>query len=242
MCSSDLVTGPGSWHFVFPKLPSPDYAIVPDPDLPPDVSAESRQRVLSVAVDEDIPVLWTARDDFGIARVVAEVNEDGKKHEVEVRKPLEVPRELGGTSSLTPSALGLSPGSVAKLRIGAYDNDAVSGSKAGWSAVIEIEVLGAKGRAIRQEKYRKLLRDELVLVLAEFLVEPAPAFTTVPEARPWATAANARYEAFDALVREAWGGAEADSFDATLLHALRDSRRALFSYADGLAEIGRAHV
>jgi methyl-accepting chemotaxis protein len=236
---SFTVEGPGAWRFVFGELPSPDYAIVPDPDLAPDVSVQTKQRVLSLALDGEISLPWTARDDFGLTRVVVEVDEGGKKREVEVRAPVDVPRVLDGVLSVTPASLGLAAGASAKLRVGAWDNDAVSGKKAGYSSVIEIEVLGPRGRADRQAKYRKLLRDALVLVLADFLLDPAPPGILGAEASTWATAAAARYEPFDRLVQEAWGGAEPDTFDATLLRALRDDRRGLLSFASGLGGTAR---
>ncbi len=228
------VEGAGAWRFVFGELPSPDYRIVPDPDLPPDVSVQSRQRVLSLALDEQLGLLWTARDDFGLARIVVEVDEGGKKREVAVRAPVDVPRELGGNLALTPKELGLRPGSSAKLRVAAWDNDAVSGSKAGYSSVIEVEVLGPRGRADRQAKYRRLLRDALVLVLSDYLLDPAPPVMVGTDATTWATSAATRYDKFDRLVQEAWGGAESDTFDTTLLRALRDDRRGLLSFSSGL--------
>ncbi|MES2639341.1 MAG: DUF4175 family protein [Myxococcota bacterium] len=237
--ASFLVEGAGAWRVLFGTLPSPDYAIVPDPDLPPDVSVQSPQRVLSLAVDKAVALQWTARDDFGIARVVVEVDEDGTKREVSVRVPVDVPRDLGGTLTLTPKELGLAPGSRAKLRIAAWDNDAVSGSKAGYSTVIEVEVLGPRGRADRQSKYRKLLRDALVLVLADYVLDPAPAVMVGADAPTWATSAGGRYERFDQLVQEAWGGAETDTFDTTLLQVLREDRRGLLSFANGLGTATR---
>ncbi|MDP2308860.1 MAG: DUF4175 family protein [Pseudomonadota bacterium] len=233
------VEGAGAWRLTFGALPSPDYPIVPDPDLPPDVSVQSRQRVLSLALDESLALQWTARDDFGLARVVVEVDENGKKREVSVRVPIDVPRELGGSLALTPKELGLSAGSKAKLRIAGWDNDAVSGSKAGYSTVIEVEVLGPRGRADRQSKYRKLLRDALVLVLADYVLDPAPAVMIGADAPTWATSAGTRYDRFDQLVQEAWGGAETDTFDTTLLRVLREDRRGLLSFANGLGTATR---
>jgi len=233
--ASFTVAGPGSWRFQFGDLPSPDYRIVPDPDLPPDVSVQSASRVLSAALDQQLRLPWTARDDFGVARIVVEVDEGGRKREVPLRAPPEVPREVAGELAISPKELGLSPGSVAKLRVAAWDNDAVSGSKAGYSSAIEIEVVGPRGRMERQAKYRRLLRDALVLVLADFLLDPAPAVMVGADGPAWAETAGARYAAFDALVQEAWGGAQSATFDATVLEQVSEKRRALLAYSAGIS-------
>lgn len=235
--ASFTVEGPGTWRFVFSELPSPDYRIVPDPDLPPDVSVQAAARALSGALDKRILLPWTARDDFGLARVVVEVNNGGHARMVEVRKPTDAPRELADRLQISPKELGLSAGDVVKLRVGAWDNDAVSGSKVGWSSVIELEVLGPHGREERQSRYRKQLRDALVLVLADFLVDPVPAASSGRAVAAWGASAAARYEAFDTIVHEAWGGAESDTFDSTVLRTLREKRRSLFAFASGVSEV-----
>ncbi|MFN7147228.1 MAG: hypothetical protein ACK4YP_25900, partial [Myxococcota bacterium] len=229
------VEGPGAWRFEFGALPSPDYRIVPDPDLAPDVSIQSPKRVLSAAHDQRLLLPWAARDDFGVTRVVVEVDQGGKKREVELRAPVDMPRELGGDLAVSPKDLGLAPGTSAKLRVAAWDNDAVSGSKAGYSSAIEIEVVGPKGRQERQARYRKLLRDALVLVLSDFLLDPAPPVLAADDGPAWAQAAGARYEKFDALVQEAWGGAESATFDATVVKQVADKRRALLAFASSIA-------
>jgi hypothetical protein len=228
------IEGPGVWRLMFGDLPSPDYRIVPDPDLPPDVTVQSPKRTLSVAFDAPLRLPWSARDDFGVSKVVVEVEVGGKKREVPLRQPPDVPRELAGDLSVTPKELGLAPGATAKLRVGAWDNDEISGSKAGYSAVFEVEVIGPRGQQERHARYRKLLRDALVLVLADFLVDPSPPVVVAAEAPAWAQGALERYARFDALVQEAWGGAEATGFDATVVREVREKRRAFLSFLSAL--------
>jgi transcription termination factor NusB len=230
------VTTPGVWRFVFGDLPSPDYHIVPEPDLPPDVAVKGPPGVQTLAADDPLQAIWNARDDFGLVRVVVEVDEGNRKREVPVRTPVDVPRELAGDLPLTPAKLGLVAGTKARLRVAAWDNDAIAGSKPGYSSVIQVEVLGAHGRQDRQNHYRKLLRDALVQVLGDFLLDPAPPVATPADGAVWARTAVARYEHFDQLVQEAWGGAKSDSFDDTLLQVVHDKRRALVSFAGTLGD------
>lgn len=229
------VEGPGIWRFQFGDLPSPDYRIVPDPDLPPDVSVQSPKRVMTAAQDARLRLPWSARDDFGVTRVVIEVDERGKKREVPLRTLIDVPRELAGEISVTPRELGLAPGTTARLRVAAWDNDEVSGSKAGYSSVVEVEVVGPQGQLERHNRYRKLMRDALVLVLADFLLDPSPPVMVAADGPAWANAAGARYDAFDALVQEAWGGAEPQAFDRTVIDQVTESRRALLAFAAGMS-------
>ncbi len=228
------VGGEGIWRFEFGALPSPDYRIVPEPDLPPDVSVGVSTRALSASIDAALALPWVARDDYGLTEVKVEIDDGKQKRVVPLRALLDAPREARDDLRVTPKELGLAPGDEVRLRVGVWDNDAVAGAKPGWSAAIALEVLGPRGRHARTQRYRTLMRDALVLVLADFLVEPAPAVDAGEAAPGWAALADRRYEAFDRLVEEAWGGAEASSFDATLVRTLSERRRALFAFARNL--------
>lgn len=234
LAGSFEVKGEGVWRFRFGELPSPDYAVVPDPDLPPDVSVDVRSRKLVVAQDQPLPLRWTARDDYGITKVVVEAKGKARK-EVVLREPPDTPRTLGEGLGTTAKELGLVVGDKVTLRVGAWDNDAVSGSKVGWSAPVEVEVVGPAGSDARSMAVRKQLRDALVLVLADFLLDPSPPAPTGEAVAAWATAANGRYEAFDELVRDAFGGVEPSGVDGVVLGELASARRELLAFARAMA-------
>lgn len=229
------VAGPGIWRFRFGDLPSPDYRIVPDPDLPPDVSVDVPRRQLTLAADQALPLKWSARDDYGIRRVVIEVKQGTSVREVELRKPLDAARTLGDVARNLPADLGLQPGDKATLRVGAWDNDDVSGSKAGWSAPIEVEVVGPGGAGQRAMENRRKLRDTLVTVLADFLVEPAAPVAQGAAGPAWTSVANTRFEAFDALVQEIWGGVEGTGIDYGAVKEVNGRRRELLGFTHGLS-------
>lgn len=229
------VAGPGVWRFRFGDLPSPDYRIIPDPDLPPDVAVDVPRRQLTLATDQALPLQWSARDDYGIRRVVVEVKQGTSVREVEIRRPLDAPRTLGEVARILPAVLGLRPGDRATLRVGAWDNDDVSGSKAGWSAPIEVEVVGPGGAGQRAMENRRKLRDLLVQVLADFLVEPSPPFAQGSAGPAWASTANTRFEEFDALVQGIWGGVEGTGIDYSAVKEVNGRRRELMGFTHGLS-------
>jgi len=237
LAASFTLTRPGIWRFRFGELPSPDYRIVPDPDLPPDVTAQVRSRTLSAPRDGLIPFTWTAKDDFGLTKVVMEVKQGGRTREVELRTPADVPRTLGERVRLTPADLGLAAGDRVTLRVKAWDNDEVSGSKPGWSAPIDLEVMGTKTISARANGARRELRDALVRVLAAFLVEPSPVAATTEAAANWSSVANTRYEEVDGLL-EGFLPIAAEA-DRAAVDEVLERRRALLSFARTAGAGGR---
>lgn len=231
------------WRFEFAAadvaMPSPDYRIVVDADLAPQVTLDVPRNRVAVRLDQPVGVPWHVHDDYGIRKVVVEVTEGGTTREVALRDPVDVPRDLEGRIDLTAAALGLKPGSRAELRVKSWDNDEVSGSKAGRSAAVSIEVAGPGGDLARLLPQRKLLRDALVPVLAEFLTEPAPAVEQGSDAAGWVQRAAARYTAVDDLLARDWAGGQGVKADQVALKQVADTRRALFALASGLPKSDR---
>ena len=191
----------GTWHFVTYRegqaLESRRFKIVPEADLPPEVQIEVESATLEVAADEAIPMTWRARDDYGVRRVVMEVN--GKATGEALATPLDRIAEVNGAATRRPVDLGLHAGDHAKLVIAAWDNDAVSGSKAGRSRVIDIVVLGAHGLDQREDERQRELRALLVELLAQSLEEPWPPArrVTAGQLASWGQAVIHRYEPVD---------------------------------------------
>lgn len=232
---SFTVSGPGLWRFEFGDVLSADMKIVPEPDLAPDVAIQAPGPRVPMAIDAELPVPYTVRDDYGVARVVVEGRTGKERREVEVRAPADMPRVLGDALRLSPKALGLRAGQRATLRLGAWDNDEVSGSKAGWSAPVELEVLGPRGSEERLWAFRQAARDALVLVLADFLLDPIPPAESGTASAAWGAVAEARYATFDQLVRDTWLGSRPPKLDTTLIGEVQGSRRTLVAFARGLA-------
>ncbi len=236
-------TEPATWRFYFTgsagSMYSPDYRIVVDPDLAPQVTLDVASARIRAALDQPLGVAWHVHDDYGVKTVVVEIREGSSTREVEVRAPLNVPRDVEDTLLLTPKQLGLSPGSSVQLRLKAWDNDDVSGSKAGWSAPVQLVVQGAQGDPSKMMPARRELRDALVLVLADFLLDASPPIASPADGEKWAVLANARYERVDNLLAAKWADGQGGLADGSALRELDAKRRAFLATVRGLPAGGR---
>lgn len=150
---------------------SAQFAITPMPDLPPEVTVDIEAPLLEVRLHDPIEVPWSARDDYGVARVALEVDgrESWNLHVQEGRAA-----EASGRQVRTPSELGLAAGDEARLVVVAWDNDTWSGSKAGRSRAVRVQVVGGEGERVRNLEDHRSLMEEMLPVLARVLTSPLP--------------------------------------------------------------------
>lgn len=167
---------------------SREFTITPEPDLAPEVILDG-PRLLEVALDEPIDLPWQVRDDYGLDRVVVLV--DGKEIS-ELRTFEQRTAESSGTLSFTPQQLGMSAGMRVDLQVGAWDNNAWSGSALGLSEpAIELLVKRPEDLVSLSPDKQLELRDVLVDLLAGQLLDPWPP-------GPWSADVARSGEAFDA--------------------------------------------
>lgn len=229
---SFVVEDEGTWRFEFPGGSTPAYRIVPDPDLAPDVTTSLPARIV-VTTDQVLGMPFAAKDDYGIAKVVVEVSRAGTSKEVVLREPVDWPRALDDAPALRVADLGLASGDVARLRVGAWDNDAVSGSKVGWSSAVELVVEGARGDGARRRDLGKRVVAALIPVLADGLLDPSPAAGDGPGAGRFAEQLDARYESFDDVV-QSMGDLGERGILVRVVRGVSESRRELVAFARGL--------
>ncbi len=222
----------GVWRFNFGALSSPDYRIIPEPDLAPSVAVEGRAR-LRAKLDARVELSVSAKDDYGLARIVAEITVGGRSREIELRKPIDMPLMANELVRFSPLEWGLKPGDLARVRVGAWDNDEVSGSKPGWSVPFTIEVVGAGGTFREQQELREALKQALIPPLADFLVEVVPGEGSGTAVHRWADGADVRYERFDD-VAVGVVGLDSRTFEARIVENVNGPRRDLFAFARGL--------
>ncbi|MCB9745341.1 MAG: DUF4175 family protein [Alphaproteobacteria bacterium] len=231
------IEGEGTWRLLMRRgvfeARSKDFAIALEPDLPPVVEVDVESDRMEVAYDQPIPLRWRVRDDFGVLKVGVRL--DGKDGPV-LREPLDAPTLLPGQLSRTPDQLGLKPGDEVTLRITGWDNDEVSGSKAGESRPVRIVVLGPKAMSLRFLRLRRELRDALVDVLAGFALDPAPLPERQGELASWASKAATRFEPIEALVDEYWDQFDERSLEGRVVEELRRQANGLLRFVEAVAE------
>jgi hypothetical protein len=153
---------------------SREFPITVEPDLAPQVTLDGPDTV-QVGFDRPVALAWHAKDDFGLRRVTVLVN--GEERRAPLRELRGRVANLEDLSLATPQDLGLKVGDRVRVAVGAWDNDAVSGSKRGVSREIEVVVLGPEGLRERDADRFVALRDQLVDLLADFLTEAWPPAT-----------------------------------------------------------------
>jgi Domain of unknown function (DUF4175) len=236
-----VVRGAGIWRLVLQgpqgAMLSRDFRIVAENDAAPlvttDGQAEERR-----PVDEPLAISWQVRDDFGIQRVVLEVEVDGKVTEHELRAPLDVPLDLQGRLMMSARDLGLSAGATATLRVTAWDNDQLQGSKRGASAEIKLVVAGARSNAARLARYHQQLRDMMIPVLADFLEEQAPPSTQEAQVTAWVGRARERLTPIRELRDQQWGQEPPEGIDVLLIDRVLEDGARLFRFALTTFEAG----
>jgi hypothetical protein len=128
------------------ETPEGPFRIELKTDAPPEIT------LLAPAADQDLgralklPVLFRARDDYGLARVwlryaVLRGGRDGSPRpgSVEVTRWLNV-RDGAGGGVWDAGGLGLEAGDAVELWLEAFDNDAVSGPKSSLSARVKLRL------------------------------------------------------------------------------------------------------
>ena len=172
-----LVLYPGHYSFKVKdefgfENPEPvRYSIRIIPDKPPEAEIVQPAQDLEISGEEEIPVLYAARDDFGITAVKLLYRKGEREYTVSLKSP-------GGERYLSPqafkwemSSLALTPGEKVTYRLGVWDNDTVSGPKAGYSRSFTLSIRDERTRAAREGEEAHRIAEELLALLADHLEE-----------------------------------------------------------------------
>jgi len=172
-----LVLYPGYYSFKVKDefgFENPDpirYSIRIIPDKPPEAEIIQPDRDLEISGEEEIPVLYMARDDFGITAVKLLYRKGEREYAISLKSP-------GGERYLPPqtfkwdmSSLALTPGEKVVYRLGAWDNDTVSGPKVGYSRSFTLSTRDEKARAAREGEEAHQIAEALLSLLADHLEE-----------------------------------------------------------------------
>jgi hypothetical protein len=173
LSGSLLVLDPGTYairvkdEFGFGNPNPVHYQIRVMPDKYPEAEIASPAQDLEIAGDEVIPLVYSARDDFGITSIRLMVQARGEERIISLKGTKEG-RFIGPeTFKWDLSSLALNPGDSATYRVEAEDNDAVSGPKKGYSRSFALSVRDERARASREGEEAQRLVDALLDLLAD---------------------------------------------------------------------------
>ncbi len=234
LLASFELSAAGSWWFVLDDghgvQPSRHHAVVLDQDLAPEVLLDAPEGLVPVAWDQPLPGSWTARDDFGLLRVEARLLDADEDQAQPLRRPLDPVSRLEGGLSLSPGDLGLLPGSEGSVVVVAWDNDAVSGSKAGVSRPLRVRVLGPRGQSQRRLRLIRQLRDTLLVLLADHLEDDWPPGPSAGELRAWGAQSTRRMDPLEELLEQGWNGFDPGGFEGDVVEAVQRSHSKLVGF------------
>jgi hypothetical protein len=141
------------------------------PDQYPEVEILSPAEDVEVSGTEVLNLTYAARDDFGLSsmRLIYEVA--GKERSI----PLKIPkdRRSAGPELFTwdLASLALTPGDRVAFRLEVWDNDSISGPKAGHSRTLALLLRDEKDRTARESERAQEVADALLDLLADHLEE-----------------------------------------------------------------------
>lgn len=176
-----LVDAQGSYRF---RLTEPDgdteldpvaHRVTLSPDEVPKVSLEEPAEDAVVRLEDEVPLRFSASDDYGITRVRLVVRRQGSGRppfEKDLMSPESALRELKGGGSFTVEETGARPGDRLSVYVEALDNDTVGGPQAGRSETRVLTVFSAKEHHRKLIELEEKLLDRMVHVLGDELEAP----------------------------------------------------------------------
>ena len=145
------------------------YGIHLIPDRYPEAQIVSPTDDLEVAGNEIIPILYTARDDFGVTAIRLIYQMGGMERSISLKSPKDS-RSVGPEPFKWDLAgLALTPGDRVAFRIEVWDNDGVSGPKAGYSKTLTLRMRDEKDRAAQEVERAREIAEGLLDLLADQL-------------------------------------------------------------------------
>ena len=155
----------------FENLNPVEYRIHLIPDKYPEGEILDPAEDIEVSGTEIIPIVYTAKDDFGITEVRLSY-QIGETERFITLKSVNSGRPLSPeTFRWDLTGLALMPGDRVVCRLEIWDNDAVSGPKAGYSRALSFYVKDERDRAAQEVEEAQQLADALLGLLADQLEE-----------------------------------------------------------------------
>jgi soluble cytochrome b562 len=143
--------------------------IIPDKDPVGEILGPAED--LEVSGTEIIPVVYAARDDFGVTALRLSYQMGGTERFITLQNS-SLGRSFGPeTFRWDLTGLALTPGDRVAYRLEAWDNDTLSGPKAGYSRTFLLYVRDERDRVAKEAEEAQKIADALMDLLADQLEE-----------------------------------------------------------------------
>lgn len=172
-------------------------------DAPPQVTIEApKQPVLEVDPQGQVPIAWSASDDYGLTEVSLVFQRTGAKEErIVLQSPQGAAKRLRGVYGWQLAPLQLRPGDKVSYHLEAKDNDAVDGPQRAVSATQAIKMFSATEHT-RESLVRAQALWERLIALAADRLEEKPPPPGAEEASAWYATSSQRDKEARALAQE----------------------------------------
>lgn len=177
LSGSLLVFYPGTYsirvkdHFGFDNPNPVHYQVRLIPDQYPEAEIISPAQDLEISGYEVIPILYTARDDFGMTAIRLGYQIGGVERFINLKSSMG--NRFFGPETFTwdLSSLSLTPGDRVLYRIEVSDNDSISGPKLGYSRSFTLSVRDERARTAKEGEEMEEIANRLLDLLADQLEE-----------------------------------------------------------------------
>lgn len=150
--------------------PNPaQYSITIIPDQSPEVELISPAKDLEVTGREVLPLVYQARDDFGLTAIKLSYQMGGLERSIMLKSLRDVRSIDPETFKWDLAHLTLTAGDRVTYRIEAWDNDTVSGPKAGYSRSFVLSVRDERAQMAQEGEEAHRIADALLELLADHL-------------------------------------------------------------------------
>jgi hypothetical protein len=150
--------------------PNPvQYRIHLIPDKYPEGEIISPTEDLEVSGNEVFPVIYAARDDFGVTAIRLIYQMGGRERSITLKSPKDSRSAEPELFKWDLASLMLTPGDRVAYRLEVWDNDSVSGPKAGYSRTFTLYVRDEKDLVAREVEQAQTIADALLDLLADQL-------------------------------------------------------------------------
>ncbi len=139
------------------------------PDKYPEAEIMSPTGDLVITGREVLPLVYRARDDFGLTSVRLICQVRGKERVVTLKNLKETSEEGPEMYQWDLSYLSLAPGDRVAYRLEVLDNDTISGPKAGYSRTFTLQTRDEKDRAAQEAARAERIADAMLDLLADQL-------------------------------------------------------------------------